>query len=77
MYTLKLLLMFKMQSEVHMLFKKNINYKFQKFMKKTSNHCLAEAFAEKCVSLGFVEMHSFLAWKLNMLFFIFFLVKTE
>lgn len=30
MYTLKLLLMFKMQSEVHMLFKKknNINYKF-------------------------------------------------
>lgn len=27
MYTLKLLLMFKMQSEVHMLFKKNTSFK--------------------------------------------------
>lgn len=47
MYTLKLLLMFKMQSEVHMLFKKKKPHKLQnlKVYVKASNHCLAKAFA--------------------------------
>lgn len=51
MYTLKLLLMFKMRSEVHMLFKKK-THKLQilkVYEKKTSSHFLAKAFAEKCV----------------------------
>lgn len=51
MYTLKLLLMFKMRSEVHMLFKKK-KHKLQilkVYEKKPSSHFLAKAFAEKCV----------------------------
>lgn len=51
MYTLKLLLMFKMQSEVHMLFKKKNQHKLQilKVYGKNSSHFLAKAFPEKCV----------------------------